>query len=202
MTQQKQPPLHCIDLLLFWQDHNSKILRTGIHMTNYFSMYTVLFSDGQTAKKWSLSNSTFWASKMIPATQNQKKLWNPVRKTWNNSIYLPWTGLDWACGNFSKLCNKSFISINKKSFCQKKVKSMDRNKSAKMAKWLFFCQIAILALLSLFIDFKNSFGQMTSLWVLGKIYYILMLKKCLLPCPGPSMCLSKRKNLIFSSFPC
>ena len=78
---------------------------------------------------------------------------------------------------------------------------MLRDKSAKMAKWLFFCQIAILALLSLCIDFKNSFCQMTSFWVLWKTYFWLLLKTCLWPCPGLSMYLSDRINWIISSFP-
>ena len=68
-------------------------------------------------------------------------------------------------------------------------------------KVAIFCQIAILALLSLCIDFKNSFGQMTSFWLLWKTYYILLLKKCLWPRPGPSMYLSERINWIISSFP-
>ena len=78
---------------------------------------------------------------------------------------------------------------------------MHREKSAKMAKWLFFCQIAILALFSLCINFKNFFSQMTCHWVLWKTYYTLFLKKCLWPCPGPSMYLSERINWIISSFP-
>ena len=60
---------------------------------------------------------------------------------------------------------------------------------------------AILALLSLCIDFKIFFGKMTSGWVLWKSYYTLLLKKCLRPCPGLSMSLSKRINWIISSFP-
>ena len=78
---------------------------------------------------------------------------------------------------------------------------MHREKSAKMAKWLFFCQIAILALLSLCINFKNSFCQMTSLWLLWKTYYWILLKMCLWPCPEPSMYLSERINWIILSFP-
>ena len=78
---------------------------------------------------------------------------------------------------------------------------MHREKSAKMAKWLFFCQIAILALFSLCINFKIFFSQMTCHWVLWKTYYTLFLKKCLWPCPGPSMYLSERINWIISSFP-
>ena len=42
---------------------------------------------------------------------------------------------------------------------------------------------------------------MTSLWVLLKTYYTLLLKKCLRPCPGLSMYLSERINWIISSFP-
>jgi len=78
---------------------------------------------------------------------------------------------------------------------------MHREKSAKMAKWLFFCQIAILALFSLCIDFKIFFCQMTSCWVIWKTYYTLLLKMCLRPCPGPSMYLFERINWIISSFP-
>ena len=59
---------------------------------------------------------------------------------------------------------------------------------------------AILALLSLCIVFKKFFGQMTSGWLSWKTFYILLLKSCLRPCPGPSISLSKRINwvLIFS----
>ena len=64
-----------------------------------------------------------------------------------------------------------------------------------------FCQIAILALLSLCIHFKNFFGKMTFGWVLWKSHYTLFPKKCLWPCPGPSMYLSERINWIISSFP-
>ena len=60
---------------------------------------------------------------------------------------------------------------------------------------------AILALLSLSIDFKNHFCQMTSLWVLWKTHYTLFLKKCLWPRLGPSVYLSERINWIISSFP-
>ena len=49
--------------------------------------------------------------------------------------------------------------------------------------------------------FQNYFCQMTSPWVLWKTYYWLLLKKCLWPCPGPSMYLSERINWIISSFP-
>ena len=64
-----------------------------------------------------------------------------------------------------------------------------------------FCQIAILALFSLCINFKISFCQMTSHWVLWKTYYTLFLNKCLWPCPDLSMYLSERINCIISSFP-
>ena len=80
------------------------------------------------------------------------------------------------------------------------LKLMHSDKSAKMAMWQFFCQIAILALLSLCIDFKNSFSQMTSCWVLWKTYYTLLLKKCLGSYQGLSMYLSKRINWNISSF--
>ena len=79
---------------------------------------------------------------------------------------------------------------------------MHRDKSAKMAIWQKNSHFAILALLSLCIDFKNSFCQMTSLWVLWNTYYILLLKKCPWPCPGPSIYLFERINWIISSFPC
>ena len=42
---------------------------------------------------------------------------------------------------------------------------------------------------------------MTSFWVLWKTYYWLLLKKCLWPCPGPSIYLSERIYWIISSFP-
>ena len=71
----------------------------------------------------------------------------------------------------------------------------------EMAIWQKNSHFAILALLSLCINFKNSLGQMTSYWVLWKTYYKLLLKKCLRSCLGPSMCLSARINWIISSFP-
>ena len=78
---------------------------------------------------------------------------------------------------------------------------MHRDKSAKMAIWQKNSHFAILALLSLCIDFKIFFGKMTFGWVLWKSYYTLLLKKCLRPCPGLSMYLSERINWIISSFP-
>ena len=78
---------------------------------------------------------------------------------------------------------------------------MPRDKSAKMATWQKNSHFAILALLLLCINFKNSFGQMTSSWVLWKTCYTLFLKMCLRPCPGPSMYLFERINWIISSFP-
>ena len=78
---------------------------------------------------------------------------------------------------------------------------MHREKSAKMAIWQKNSHFAILALFSLCINFKNSFCQMTSYWLLWKTYYSLFLKKYLWPCPGPSMYLSERINWIISSFP-
>ena len=78
---------------------------------------------------------------------------------------------------------------------------MHREKSAKMAIWQKNSHFAILALFSLCIDFKNSFCQNTSYWLLWKTYYSLFLKKYLWPCPGPSMYLSERINWIISSFP-
>ena len=76
-----------------------------------------------------------------------------------------------------------------------------QGQKCQIGKVAIFCQIAILALLSLCIDFKNSFGQMTSYWVLRKAYYILLLRKCLRAVSGLSMCLSKRINWVISSFP-
>ena len=78
---------------------------------------------------------------------------------------------------------------------------MYREKSAKMAIWQKNSHFAILALFSLCINFKNSFCQMTSYWLLWKTYYSLLLKNYLWPCPGPSMYLSERMNWIISSFP-
>ena len=78
---------------------------------------------------------------------------------------------------------------------------MHRDKNAKMAIWQKNSHFAILALLSLCIDFKNSFGQMTSGWALWKTYYALLLKKCLKPCPGPSIYLSEKIIWIILTFP-
>ena len=64
---------------------------------------------------------------------------------------------------------------------------MHREKSAKMAIWQKNSHFAILALLSLCIDFKIFFCQMTSRWLLWKTYYTIFPKKCIWPCPGPSM---------------
>ena len=61
--------------------------------------------------------------------------------------------------------------------------------------------LAILAFLSLCVDFKNFFSKMTLGWVLWNSYYTLLLKKCLRPCPGLSMYLTERINWIISSFP-
>ena len=77
---------------------------------------------------------------------------------------------------------------------------MHRDKDAKMAIWQKNSNFAILALLSLCIDFKNSFRKMTSGWVLWKTSYKLFFKKCLRAYLGSSMSLSKRINWIFSSF--
>ena len=90
----------------------------------------------------------------------------------------------------------------KRSHLAKRIFEIDaQGQKCQNGKVAIFCQIAILALLSLCIDFKNSFCQMTSFWVLWKTYYWLLLKKCLWPCPGPSMYLSERINWIISSFP-
>ena len=78
---------------------------------------------------------------------------------------------------------------------------MHRDKSAEMAIWQKNSHIAISAVLFLCIDLKNSFGEMTSRWMLWKTYYTLLLKKCLGSCLGPSMYLSERINWIISSFP-
>ena len=69
---------------------------------------------------------------------------------------------------------------------------MHRDKSAKMAIWQ---KIAILALLSLGIDFKNEF----TLCVMKGLFKTLLLKKCLRPYPGPFLYLSERINWIISS---
>ena len=78
---------------------------------------------------------------------------------------------------------------------------MHREKSAKMAIWQKNSHFAILALLSLCINFKIFSGKMTYGWVLWKSSYTLLLKKCLRPCPGLSMYLSERIDWIISSFP-
>ena len=93
----------------------------------------------------------------------------------------------------------SFIILNDKSFGWKKIWNWCTGK--KVPKWLFGKKIATLPLLSLCVNFKNFFGQMTSYWVLWKTYYTLFLKMCLRPCPGLSMYLSERINWIISSFP-
>ena len=47
-----------------------------------------------------------------------------------------WTGLDRSRDTFwGKLCNRSFIIFNEKSFGKKILKSMHKEKSAKMAIW-------------------------------------------------------------------
>ena len=63
------------------------VLSTNI-THNFFQRYN--------NKKWPLSNSISHASKMIPATQNKKNFWNPLRETWNNSNY--------PLGEVHKLC--------------------------------------------------------------------------------------------------
>ena len=77
---------------------------------------------------------------------------------------------------------------------------MHREKCAKMAVWQKNSYSAILALFPLCIDFKNSFGQMTSGWVLWKTFYKVLLKQCLRLCPGLSISLSRRIDWIVSSF--
>ena len=128
-----------------------------------------------------------------------------MRETWNNSIYPPWwTGLDRTWDTFwAKTCNMSSIILNQKSFGQKKKisKSMHRGKSAKMTIWLKTSHFAILALLSLCIDFKIYFGQITFGWVLWKTYCKFLLKKFFSPCPALYMSSSRRIRWIILSFP-
>ena len=81
------------------------------------------------------------------------------------------------------------------------LKSMHRDKSAKMAKWLFFCQIAILALFSLCIDFKIFFCQMTSRWILWKTYYMIFPKKMSLDLSRPVHVLIWEDKLNYFKFP-
>ena len=88
-----------------------------------------------------------------------------------------------------------------RSHLAKRIFEMCRDKSAKLAIWLKKSYFAILSLLSLCIDFKNSSGQMTSRSVLWKTYYTNFLKKCHISCPRLSMYLSEKINWIISSFP-
>ena len=99
------------------------------------------------------------------------------------------------------MCNSSFITLNYESFCKKKFEIDAQGQKCQHGKMAIFCQIAILALLSLCIDFKIFYGKMTFGWVIWKSYYTLFLKKCLRPCPGLSMYLSERMNWNISSFP-
>ena len=97
--------------------------------------------------------------------------------------------------------NSSFITLNQKSFCQKDFEIGAQGKKCQNGNLARNSHFAILALLSLCIDFKIFFGKMTFGWVLWKSYYTFLLKKCLRPCPGLSMYLSERINWIISSFP-
>ena len=78
---------------------------------------------------------------------------------------------------------------------------MHRDKSAKMAKWLFFAKLPFWHFCPCASISKFFFCKMTFGWVLWKSYYTLLLKKCLRPCPGLSMYLSERINWIIPSFP-
>ena len=96
----------------------------------------------------------------------------------------------------------SFITLKEKSFGQKKFWNWCTG--AKVPKWLFRKKIATLPFwhfCPLCIDFKNFFGQMTTCWVLWKICFKFLLKKCLRPCPGLSMSLSRMINWIILGFP-
>ena len=48
-----------------------------------------VFSEDWIVKEKAGSNSKSQALKIIPATQNKKNFWNPMKETWNNSIYPP-----------------------------------------------------------------------------------------------------------------
>ena len=82
--------------------------------------------------------------------------------------YIDWVGE--ALIHFLNKSGKDHFQMGQKEVIWPKefLKLVDRDKSAKVAKQLFFCQIAILALLPLCTDFKNSFGQMTSFWSIWK----------------------------------
>ena len=93
------------------------------------------------------------------------------------------------------------MTLYQKSIRQKILKSMHRDKRAKMAilqkiatlPFLHFCPCISIS--------KIFLAKMTFGWVLWKSSYTILLKKCLRPCPGLSMYLSERVNWIISSFP-
>ena len=98
-----------------------------------------MFLESLLAKKFVHSNATSQASKIfqLPKTKrNFEILWGKLR--WFNlfSQISTWTGLDRASDTISaKLYNSSCMTLNLKSFCQKNLKLMHRDKSAKMAIW-------------------------------------------------------------------
>ena len=77
---------------------------------------------------------------------------------------------------------------------------MHGDKTAKMAKCCFLpnCHFGTFVPVQ---RFQICFGKMTFGWVLWKSYYTLLMKKCLRPCPGLSMCSSEWIKWIISSFP-
>ena len=113
-----------------------------------------------------------------------------------------WTGLDRARYTFwEKLCNRSFIIINEKSFGKKNFEINAQGKKCQNGKVAIFLPNSHFGIFSLCIDFKNLFCQMTSLSLSWKTYYTIFPKKCLWTCPGLSMYSSGRINWIISSFP-
>ena len=111
-------------------------------------------------------------------------------------------GLDRTWDTFwAKTCNKSFIVLNQKSFWQKIFEIDAQGQKCQNDYLAKKSHFAILALLSLCMDFKLFSGQMTCGWLLWKTNNKFLLKKCLRPCPGPSMSLSRRINWINSTFP-
>ena len=97
----------------------------------------------------------------------------------------------------TKSANRLFHNAQKEAIWQKKfLKLVHRGKSAKMEKKPFYCQIAILALLPLCINFKIFFCQMASFWALWKSLLALFVKKCIMARLSPSMYLSRHKMAV------
>ena len=91
-----------------------------------------------------------------------------------NIHWLSWRGPDTL---FEQKCLQSFLCESNRSHLAKRIFEIGgQGQKYQNGKVAIFCQTAILALLSLCIDFKNSFCQMTFLWVLWKTYYLLLLK--------------------------